>query len=147
MLIMICSFKTILCCYTTCILLDNVCFGLLPFTHLSCQEMSNRINDIFDLLNQFIQSIPRINETAAAARQPLPAVAGKGPSMKLVKSKRLQASQIAAKSRESRIKDFESPGISTVVFEQEPSKTAVDPVDVSVICFYCTRDQFYMLLS
>jgi hypothetical protein len=106
--------------------LEFILFGVLHSNYLLCQDMRNRIDDLFDLLNQFIQSTPRITKTAAPEQQPQPAPADKGPSIKLVKFKRLQGPQFAAKSRESRVTDFSGSAISTKKNEQELPKTAVN---------------------
>lgn len=108
------------------IVLDFILFSGLHSEHLFCQEMRNKIDDLFDLLGQLIQSTPKITKTAAPEQQPKPAAANKGSSVKLVKLKRLQGSQVAAKSRESLVTDFPGSAISTEIFEQEPCKTAVD---------------------
>jgi hypothetical protein len=99
--------------------------------------MSGKINELFSLFNQFMQSTPRIQvaDSAAPFQQPQPATDGQGPPMtqKLIvsrKPRRLSsASEAKANPRESPVPPvagYPEPATSTqVVYVHELSRAAV----------------------
>ncbi len=90
--------------------------------------MSSKINDLFNLLNQFLQSIPKNSEISAPEQQPEtqvlePADAGHGMPTRPIKSRDAEGSEIAAKSHDN--SRFLEPSISKeLVSIQDLSKTA-----------------------
>jgi hypothetical protein len=99
-------------------------------TRLSCQDMSGKINDLFNLLNHFLQSIPKNSEISVPEQQPetqvlQPADAGHGMPTRPIKSKDAEGSDIAAKSHDNSIVRFLEPSISNeLVSIQDRSKPA-----------------------
>ena len=99
--------------------------------------MSGKINELFSLFNQFMQSTPRIQvaDSAAPFQQPQSATDGQGPPMtqKLIvsrKPRRLSsASEAKANPHESPVTPvagFPEPATSTqVVYVHELSRAAV----------------------